>query len=80
MRRFTFQAVMLCLAGLLMIVAGCSDQDGSPGPAGLDPQLASKGVPNPNPGQDPEALPMNLSFPIIFTSTGKDIAIRMKDN
>jgi hypothetical protein len=67
MRRFAIMTVVACIVGLLMIAAGCSDREGTLSPAGLE-QLAESKI-NPNPGPDPEALPMNLSFPIIFTCT-----------
>ena len=55
------------LVALLVVVAGCGEREGTLSPAGIDEVQFAKQ--NPNPGPVPDALPMNLSFPIMWTST-----------
>ena len=71
MCRFMLVTAALGVAGLLMFVAGgCSDRGDALSSAGLALQSASKQ--NPDPGQDPDALPKNLSFPVIWAYPATD--------
>ncbi len=70
MRKITTVATVLCVVGLLMIAAGCSDREGTFSP--VVSQQATDGKFNPNPGPDPEALPTNLSYPVIWAYPATD--------
>lgn len=74
MRRTAIMAVALCGVAFLMIMAGgCSNQDGVLDPTDSEPLLSSKV--NPDPGPDEDALPMNLSFPVIWAYPPSDILL-----
>ena len=70
MRRSVVLSVVLCAAVLLMIVAGCGEREGTLDPVGIDEVQFDKQ--NPNPGPDDDALPMNLSFPVIWAYPASD--------
>jgi hypothetical protein len=69
MRRFVMCAAVVCVMALAMILAGCSDREGTLDPSGLTEVNLSKQNPDPGPG---EGLPMNLSFPVIWAHPDSD--------
>ncbi len=66
MRRSIFEAAALCVVAFLMIVAGsCANHEDALSPAGMDEVTLNQK--NPDPGQVLDPIPLNLSFPVIWT-------------
>ncbi len=73
MKKAALRAAGISVLGILIIVAAsCSMFEETLSPLEQNGLLSSQSKQNDNPGPDPEALPMNLSFPVIWAYPPSD--------